>query len=212
MRRSVSEWGCQAVGSEFSHPLDNRGGLQNLVGTMEPLEPPDTHYLSAALGWLELGNAAESICELGQIRPENVNHPDVLEVRWMVLARLEDWNGALLAARELVQQAPSRASGWLHHSYALRRVATGGLQAAWEALLPAWEQFPKEPIIAYNLACYACQLGEGRHAMVWLRRAMDVGEKMHIRAMALADEDLKPLWPSIRRFSSRGKPRPRSGQ
>ncbi len=95
------------MGSEFSHPLDNRGGLQNLVGTMEPLEPPDTHYLSAALGWLELGNAAESICELGQIRPENVNHPDVLEVRWMVLIRPVTLDGTATGMGECQEPSDS---------------------------------------------------------------------------------------------------------
>ena len=177
-----------------------------------PILPPDSHYLSAAYGWLDLGNPGEARAELDGIRPEFQNHGAVLGLRWAICAELQDWPGALLAARCLAEVAPELAGTWLNLAYALRRVPEGGLAAAQEVLRPAFERFPAEAIIPYNLACYACQLGEGRHAMVWLRRAMDVGEKMHIRAMALADEDLKPLWPSIRRFSSRGKPRPRSGQ
>ena len=44
---------------------------------------------------------------------------------------------ALRVARLLVQKAPKRATGWLHQSYALRRAPEGGLEAAWDALLPA---------------------------------------------------------------------------
>jgi hypothetical protein len=34
-------------------------------------------------------------------------------------------------------------------------------------------------------------------ARTWLKRAMDVGDREAIKKMALADEDLKPLWPEI---------------
>ncbi len=173
---------------------------------MEPLEPPDTHHLSAAIGWLELGNPAESLIELAGIRPARQNHPDVLEARWLVLARLGDWEKALTVARELVQKAPKRASGWLHQAYALRRVASGGLQAAWEALLPAWEKFPREAIVAYNLACYACQMQELDSARKWLKRAFKVGDRDHVQALALEDRDLEALWPEIRQGSTGVEP------
>ena len=53
--------------------------------------------------------------------------------------------------RALLRRAPSARSGWLHQAYALRRVPDGGVQKAWEALLPAFEKFPKEPTIPFNL-------------------------------------------------------------
>jgi len=169
---------------------------------MEPLEPPDTHQLSAAIGWLELGNPAEALGELAGIAAERQNHPDVLEVRWMILAGMSDWERALHAARALVAQEPQRASGWLHQAYALRRVATGGLQAAWEALLPAWEKFPNESIVAYNLACYACQMGELPSARKWLKRAIKAGDRKHIQSLALSDRDLEALWPEISKLTT----------
>ena len=79
----------------------------------------------------------------------------------------------------------------------LRRAPAGGLRPAREALLPAAEMFPEEPVIPYNLACYACQLERLEEARVWLRQAMQIGEKKAIQQMALADEDLKPLWPEV---------------
>ncbi len=162
------------------------------------LEPPDTHYLSAAVGWLELGNAVEAEAELNQISPASRKHPDVLEVRWAACAARGDWPGALTAARALLESAPDRASAWLHQAYALRRVPDGGLAPAWDALLPAFEKFPKEPIISFNLACYACQMRRLDEARTWLRRAFEVGGKNRIKEMALADADLEPLWDEIR--------------
>jgi Flp pilus assembly protein TadD len=165
---------------------------------MPKLEPPDTHSLTAALGWLELGNPNEALAELGHVSPANQSHPGVLEVRWAALAELKQWEPALATASELARVAPDNASGWLHRAYALRRVANGGLPQAREALLPAAEKFPKEPVIAFNLACYACQMKQLDEARDWLKQATKAGGLEEITRMALADPDLEPLWPEIR--------------
>lgn len=165
---------------------------------MSKLEPPDTFALSAALGWLELGNPAEALAELDRVTAAKQGHPGVLEVRWAVLAELKQWERALAVATDMMRLVPDKASGWLHRAYALRRVPKGGLSQAWEALLPAAEMFKKESIIPYNLACYACQLERLDEARTWLRRAMKIGGTAEIKRMALADDDLKPLWPEIR--------------
>jgi hypothetical protein len=49
---------------------------------MEQLEAPDTHCLSAATGWLELGCRAEAKAELDLVSAAQQWHPDVLEVWW----------------------------------------------------------------------------------------------------------------------------------
>ncbi|MBI3853826.1 MAG: tetratricopeptide repeat protein [Verrucomicrobia bacterium] len=167
---------------------------------MQSLEPPDIHYLRAAIGWLELGNNVEARTELGKITMAQQNHPDVLEVRWLICAEEKSWGAALEAARLLVRRAPKRSSGWVHQAYALRRAPDGGLHAAWEALLPAHEKFPKEMIIPYNLACYACQLNQFEEALTWLKRALRIGRKERIKEMALNDPDLQPLWEAIRKL------------
>jgi len=167
---------------------------------MQKLEPPDTHCFSAAVGWLELGNLAEAQAELAQISPAQQEHPDVLEVRWLVAAQQKDWEEGLRVAQALVQRAPKRSSGWLHQAYALRRVLNGNVQKAWEALLPASEKFPKEPTIAFNLSCYACQMRQLDAARDWLKRAVAVGGKERIKQMALQDADLEPLWDEIRQL------------
>jgi tetratricopeptide (TPR) repeat protein len=165
---------------------------------LEPLEPPDTHYLSAAIGWMELGNCKEAKAELAMVSPGLTSHPNVLEVTWAISASEQNWSQALRAAEALVASEPDRASAWLHRAYALRRAPGGGLKAAWDALLPAVDRFPKEATIPYNLACYACQLARLEEARQWLRRALAVGNSGKIKAMAAADSDLEILWKEVK--------------
>jgi len=167
---------------------------------MALLEPPDKHHLNAAAGWLGLGNLTEARHELAQVDPAHQLHPDVLEVRWLICAEEERWPEALEVARALLQTAPDRHSGWVHQAYALRRVPEGGVKSAWHALLPAFDRFPTESIISYNLSCYACQLGQLDAARVWFKRAMVIGKNQPIKQMALEEPDLEPLWEEIRQF------------
>src|SRR5690349_13537367 len=120
---------------------------------MDKLEPAQFHSLSAAVGWIELGNVAEARAELAQISPAQQDHPDVLEVRWFLCAEEKRWDEGLEIARLLLKTAPERSSGWLHQAYALRRITNGSVKKAWDALLPAFDKFPKESTISYNLAC-----------------------------------------------------------
>lgn len=53
----------------------------------------------------------------------------------------------------------------------------------------------KEAIIAFNHACYECQLNRMDEALRWLARAFENGNPAAIRDLAIKDEDLKPLWP-----------------
>ena len=158
------------------------------------LDLPDRHHLTAAIGWLELGNHSEAGEEISRISPGNLDDADVLEVRWQVCAAGSSWDAALAAAERLIQVAPERVAAWLHRAYALRRSSTGGLQPAAEALRPAFDKFPQAALVPYNLACYAAQLGELDAAMDWLKKAINRSEKATtIKEMAMADEDLRPL-------------------
>ena len=167
---------------------------------MQQIEPPDSHHLNAAFGWLGLGLREEAKNELNLISEAHQQHPDVLETRWLILAGECQWTAALQVARRLLAHSPDRADGWLHHAYALRRAPEGGLEQAWEALKPAAEKFPAEPIIPYNLSCYACQLRQLDEARLWFKRALKIGGKERIKQMALADADLEPLWNEIRQL------------
>src|ERR1700760_2905026 len=127
---------------------------------MQTLEPPHSHFLSAAEGWLGLGDVAEARVELERIDESLRDHPAVMDVHWAILAQEKNWAEALVLARRYVKLFPEDPSGWLHQAYAIRRAPKGGLQAAWKCLLPALDRFPEVSVIPYNLACYACLLGE----------------------------------------------------
>ena len=174
------------------------GQRMTLLHRMQPLEAPDNHVVSAAIGWLGLGNVEEARAELASISPSQRNHPDVLEVRWLICAEQSKWDEALQIARALMASAPERSSGWLHQAYALRRVPEGGVKQAWHALLPAFDKFPKEAVISYNLSCYACQMKQLEAARVWFKRASFLGGKEKFKRMALEDPDLEPLWEELR--------------
>ena len=164
---------------------------------MSKLGPPESHHLRAATGWLGLGCAEDARAELAKIPPASQQHPDVLELRWTLCAHELQWRAALEVADAELAAAPDDPAGWLHRAYALRRVSDGGLTRAWDALLPAAKKFPAEPVVAYNLSCYACQLQQLDIARHWLQRALAAGQKAAIKKMALADADLQPLWPEI---------------
>jgi hypothetical protein len=167
---------------------------------MAGLEPPDTHFLSAAEGWLGLGDLAEARAELDRISARKQNHPDVLQVRWALLAQEKDWPAALLLARKLLKKAPELSTNWLHHAYSLRRTPDGGLQAAWDALFPALDKFPGNALIPYNLACYACQMQQLDVARILFHRAVKSGGVLEVKKIALNDDDLQPLWEEIRKL------------
>jgi Flp pilus assembly protein TadD len=165
---------------------------------MQGLEPSDIHRLNAALGWLGLNSPADARAELAAIAPPQQAHPAVLAARWLLCVHEQNWDDALKVAELELKSAPDDSSGWLHRAYALRRVRRGGLTQAWDALLPAAKKFPGEPVIAYNLSCYACQLQQEDLAWTWLQCAIPAGGQETIQQMALADDDLKPLWQKIR--------------
>lgn len=163
------------------------------------LHPPDLHHLRAAIGWLELGNATEAEEEIARLSPESLDNPNVLAVRWQICAATQSWEAARDVADRQVSVSPERVDGWIHRAYAIRRAKGGGLQKAWDALFPAADLFPKEPLIAYNLACYAARFGRLDEAWTWLRTAIQAGgSKASIQSLALADDDLQPLWDRIR--------------
>ena len=163
-----------------------------------PLEPPDSHHLSAAIGWLELGNAIEANEELEKIAPELRAHSDVLLVRYEVYTKGEKWDLADEIARELIQICPEEPQFWIWHAYSTRRMTGGGIPQAREILVKAQQLFPQEPLIPYNLGCYECRLGNLIAAWQCVEKAFAISEGKTFKAMALGDRDLESLWAKIR--------------
>lgn len=159
------------------------------------LEPPDSHFVLAAQGWLELGLPAESRAELERVSSALQGHPAVLDVRWEICAREKRWDQALALAQALIGLVPEDAGSWIRRSFALHELHR--TQEAWDNLLQVSPQFPAVSVIPYNLACYACQMGRLEEARTWLDRAMKVGIAREIKSMALRDQDLAPMHAEI---------------
>jgi len=143
---------------------------------MKSLEPPDSHYLIAADGWLGLGNWQEAQSEIEKITPELLMHPDVQEVRWQIHAKAKNWEEAICVAREITQRTPELPFGWIHLAYSLHELRR--TQEAYGTLKPIFERFPEEWLMGYNMACYACQLGNQDEARHWLELAYKRGHKL----------------------------------
>ncbi|HXI70575.1 MAG TPA: tetratricopeptide repeat protein [Verrucomicrobiae bacterium] len=169
-----------------------------MSGQWKSLPPPDSFHLEAAEGWLELGNPGEANLELDLIASKLREHPHVLEMRWKVYSQAKKWELAAEAARALADVMPDHPHGWIHWAFSLHELKR--TREAWDILVPMAERFHAECTIAYNLACYACQLGNLKASLTWFGRALKLGGKKAVRSMALADADLKPLWKEIRKL------------
>jgi predicted Zn-dependent protease len=162
---------------------------------MKPLELHDRRHLEAAQGWFELGNCIESTEELDQTTREMRGHPSVLEVRFHIYAAAKKWEYAAEIAKAISELVPESPFGFIHRAYSLHELKR--TQEAWNVLLPVVDKFPKEHIIRYNLACYACQLGNLKEARAWLKKAIHMADPKQVKLMALNDPDLQPLWKEI---------------
>ena len=85
---------------------------------------------------------------------------------------------------------PETADWWISLAYAVRRIE--GIEKQKRSLLRAQKMHPRVAMIAFNLACYASVTGRMVEAKEGLRSAIKLDKD--IRALALDDEDLKPLW------------------
>ena len=125
-------------------------------------------HLEAAQGWLELGNHEEANEELELIDAPLCSHPDVMEVRWGIYAKVTDWETCLHIAKAMVKLDSRRFTGWINRSFALHELKR--TQEACDQLHEGLYRFRDESLIWYNLACYACVLGDkARARKSWTR-------------------------------------------
>jgi len=158
----------------------------------------DIRHLEAAQGWLGLRNWREAKVELTNIPEKLQSHPDVLQVRWAIHAAAKEWEPAVEVAEAFRQAKPDSPFGFVHLAYALHEMKR--TQEAQDVLLPVLDKFRDEFIIRYNLACYACQLGDGEGAWRWLEKSMALSNPDEVKRMALNDPDLEPLRTRIKKL------------
>lgn len=156
----------------------------------DPLLPPAArHRVQAAMGWLELGLAAEARAELAGLSAQQAAAPQVIACRLALAAHDQDWAEARDWAEHLVMLQPDEPQWTLSLAYATRRARS--LTEAETILRAARARFPREPIVPYNLACYAAQLGRLDEARTLLAEATALDHS--IMDLAAQDPDLLPL-------------------
>lgn len=160
------------------------------------LEPPDSHFLNAATGWLDLGLPDEAEAELHRLSKPARIHPDALSVEWEIYARTHRWTEALTVATLILEVDAARPTGWINRSYALHELKRTA--EARQALLVAHPRFPAVGVIPYNLACYACQMGNLEEARRWLREAIARDGRDVVLERARRDPDLVPMLDELR--------------
>lgn len=165
------------------------------MSKFKPFEPPDSHYLNAAEGWLGLGNPVEASAELERINPQLRVHPDVLRLQCEIAMRAEQWEAAFDSAQAMIQLAPERPEGWTNRSNALHFLKR--YEQAYACLLPALATFPDQPHLRYNLACFCSRMNRLDEARKWLDQAFSMAGGKALRAVAMRDPDLEPLWKEL---------------
>ena len=94
-------------------------------------------------------------------------------------------------ASALVKLVPERTTGWIHRSFALHEMKR--TQEAYDELKPALDTFKDEQLVWYNMACYACVLGNKDEARGLLSKAIELGGDA-VNMQALNDPDLLGVW------------------
>jgi predicted Zn-dependent protease len=163
---------------------------------MPAMAKRDRQHLDAAEGWLGLGSWKHADEELADITPEFRAHPAVLRAQYEVFAASKNWEGAVETARALTAAEPESPFGSVHTALALHEMER--TREALNTLLPIAANFPKNPLIAYNVACYYCNVGNDIQALAWLQKAFELaGDRKDVRVTAQADPDLQSLWGKI---------------
>jgi hypothetical protein len=97
-------------------------------------------------------------------------------------------------SRTLAQRDPDSVQWTVSWAYATRRADC--LKSARLILVNAVERLPDVAVFHFNLACYECQLGQLDEAKSRLQRNFEINSAYRLKA--LEDEDLEPLWDSLR--------------
>ena len=92
-------------------------------------------------------------------------------------------------ARSLRIEFIDEEDWWVSEAYATRRAK--GIIEARDILLEGLAIHQESSIIRYNLACYACQLGDLDETLDFLKEAVERDEKYKL--IALDDEDLEKV-------------------
>ena len=109
----------------------------------------------------------------------------------------EKWGNAFTVAEGLTRLMPEDVQAYIWRSYSARRMEGGSTLAALELLLNVANDFPDEPIVPFNLACYNAVLNKLAEAHTWLHITLEVagrnGTEKQWKQSVLDEPDLEAL-------------------
>jgi len=155
---------------------------------------PTRRRIEYAKGYIELGLVNEASDELEAIDGDARMSIEVLRTRVDLYMEAKLWDMVVAVAKPVCEETPKDGGAWIAWAYALRELQR--VTEARDILLRAEPLHGKtSSVLQYNLACYACLLGQMQEA----RRRLSAACKMDARckAEALDDDDLRALWDDI---------------
>lgn len=112
-----------------------------------------------------------------------------MEFKLRLLERAQQWSDAAALAAKLAASHPNEARWFVAWAFAKRR--SDSLETASKILSEAASLHPKDPLIQFNLGCYAAQRGDLTTAQSYVRKAIELDHGME--KLAHEDPDLEPL-------------------
>lgn len=151
---------------------------------------PTRRRLEYASGYLGLGMLAAAEKELDLIEGEAAESRAVLRLRVELYHETKHWKRLAKAGAALARVAADDEQGWISWAYALREL--NRVDEAQDVLRRAEPRHGKaSAVLHYNLACYACLLGDRDEAKRRLALACEMDAEF--RESAREDPDLEAM-------------------
>ena len=151
---------------------------------------PTRRHIEYAQGYLALGMPKEAEAELNAVVEHEQEQIEVLRLRVDLHLESKRWAKVLSLAPSVCKASPESEATWIAWAFALHELKRTG--EAQSVLLKA-EPFhgSKSAVLHYNLACYACMLGQLDEA----KRRLSTASKMDQAWLqtALDDPDLQAM-------------------
>jgi hypothetical protein len=160
----------------------------------------DQRRITAARGWLELGDHLSAFEELECMAPTARALPEVLKLRWEIYNKAGKHGSAFVVAEGLTRLLPDDPQPFIWRAHSTRQMDS--IHRATQMLIEVANKFADEPTFPFNIACYNSKLGNFEQAKAWLYIAWEVATKQNTarewKLRAIDEKDLEPLWDEIR--------------
>ena len=157
--------------------------------TLFPKLRQDFQSAESAVGYANLGMYSDALAELENLSSQMVADDGVQEFKLRLLERAGRWQDAAGLAARLANSHPDESRWFIAWAFAKRR--SDSIETASKILADAAHLHPKDPLIQFNLGCYAAQRGDLATAQTHVRRAIELDHDLE--KLAHEDPDLEPL-------------------